>query len=243
MGPRRPSCGAGRATAVAGRDTRRSGRARTGNRPAPRGRSNGSGTQIWWMRTSVRSGPRARRTRSVTRMPECASVHDQQLGRAHLVVDRPRRVLAAVGVVDHHRLEHAAGPGVDRDALERRAHAGGTPEVGQVLGSIMQRKTSSRGASKTRVKCSSSRSLTSMRSSRRARRLLRLPPARRHSGPAAGLPHVPQVRVELVEALVPEAPVRRDPVQRAVERRRPRGGRAGTGRHAAARSGRCARAP
>ena len=84
----------------------------------------------------------------------------QQLGRAHLVVDGLRRVLAPVGVVDHHGLEHAAGPGVDHDALARRATPVGPQKCVRWSGSVMQRKTSSRGASKTRVKCSSSRSLT-----------------------------------------------------------------------------------
>ena len=58
----------------------------------------------------------------------------QQLGRPHLVVDGPRRVLAPVGVVHHHGLEHAAGTGVDRDAPEGRADPGGAPEMCQVLG-------------------------------------------------------------------------------------------------------------
>ena len=105
-----------RPAATTGRDRRRSGRARTGTRPGPRGR----GTPR--ARRSGGSAPRcdrgrARRTRCVTRMPECDSVHDSSSGSPHLVVDRTRRVLAAVGVVDHHRLEHAAGPGVDRDAV------------------------------------------------------------------------------------------------------------------------------
>src|ERR1700722_20639474 len=66
-------------------------------------------------------------------------------------------------------------------------------------GSVMHAKTSSRGASKTRLKCSSPCSaMGALRSLR-----LRL--------------QVGQQRVELVEALIPQPPVRRDPVQRAVE--------------------------
>ena len=78
----------------------------------------------------------------------------------------------------------------------------------------MQRKTSSRGASKTRLNRSSFGASACRRAHPRSASLpLSVAPSR------AGAPlQVGQQRVELVEALVPQAPVRADPVQRAVER-------------------------
>ena len=65
-----------------------------------------------------------------------ARVHlgpDQQLGRAHVVEDGPRRVLASVGVVDHHGFEHAPGSGVQGDAVPRCTDARRPPEVGEMV--------------------------------------------------------------------------------------------------------------
>src|SRR5580704_535749 len=57
----------------------------------------------------------------------------QELGLAHLVVYRVRRVLAAVRVVDHDGPEHATGTGVDLHALTRRGHARRPPEMYEVI--------------------------------------------------------------------------------------------------------------
>src|SRR6202453_1090153 len=66
--------------------------------------------------------------------------------------------------------------------------------------SVIHANTSSRGASKTRLKCNSPCSATGAPPSLRVRL------------------QIGQQHVELVEALVPHSPVRGDPVQRAIER-------------------------
>ena len=157
-----------------------------------------SGTYVWWIRTSVRSGPSA--TNSVDDPHARVRLGPrQQLGRPHLVVDRPGGVSLPSCVVDHHGLEDAARAGVDRDAVARCAVPAGPQKCVRWSGSVMQRKTSSRGASKTRVKRSS------RGGQRRAHRTAPFPLRSRRGVPL----EVGQQRIELVEALVPDAPVRR----------------------------------
>jgi len=179
-------------------DTRRNGRAKTRTRPGPRapGRPRG--------RRSGGSGPRCGRAEG-----EKFGAHphsrvglgpDQQLGWAHLVEHGVGRVLAPVGVVHHHGREGTAG----RASTVMRSRGALIPAGPQKWvrwsASVMQAKTSSRGASNVRLKCSSACSATG-----RPRSLL-------------GRLQIGQQGVELVEALVPQATVRRDPVQCAVER-------------------------
>ncbi len=162
-----------------------------------------SGTLIWWMCTSVRPSANADELGGHPHARVGVRPHQPFRG-AYLVVNGMGRELAAVGVVDHDRLEDAAGPRIDGDAFARCADAGRSPEVGQVIGIDHAGEHEFPGRIEDATEAQLWHRCIGHGDS---------PFARRRSVFWSGA----QVRIQLVEAVVPHPAVLIDPVQGAVE--------------------------